>query len=43
MREGADASSSAVTSLQVFIRAYLRADVQLARAGHFAAIEGIIP
>jgi HK97 family phage major capsid protein len=43
MREGADASSSAVTSLQVFIRAYLRAGVQLARANHFAAIEGIIP
>ena len=42
-REAADADSSAFRNLQVWIRAYLRADVALAQPKHFVVIDGIIP
>jgi HK97 family phage major capsid protein len=40
---GADGTSGAFTDLQVWVRAYLRADVQLAIPSHLAVIDGIIP
>ena len=40
-REAADANSNAFESLQVLVRAYLRADIQLAHPKHFAVITGI--
>jgi HK97 family phage major capsid protein/HK97 family phage prohead protease len=42
-REASDSVSSAFESYQVWCRAILRADVQLARADAFAKIIGIIP
>ena len=42
-RVAADGAGSAFQNLQVWIRAYLRADVQLARPEHFCIIKGIIP
>lgn len=42
-RTAADSSSSAFTNAQVWVRAYLRADVQVARPDHFVVINGIIP
>lgn len=42
-RVAADSSSSAFTNLQVWVRAYLRGDVQLAHADAFSVITGIIP
>ena len=40
---GSDADGSAFENFQVWCRAILRADVQLARADAFAKIVGIIP
>lgn len=42
-RTAADSSSSAFSQMQVWLRAYLRADVVLARPGWFVLIDGIIP
>ena len=42
-RVGGDSSFGAFRALQVWIRAYLRADVVLARPEHFCVIDGIIP
>ncbi len=42
-REASDAASSAFANMQVFIRAYLRADIALAQPSHFCVITGIIP
>ena len=42
-RVGGDSSAGAFRSLQVWIRAYLRADCVLARPEHFCVIDGIIP
>ena len=42
-REAADASGSAFTNLQVWLRAYLRADVGVALPGFFTKIIGILP
>lgn len=42
-RQAADSSGSAFGSLQVWIRAYLRADVVIARPKWFVLIDGIIP
>ncbi len=41
-REAGDASGGAFTSLQVWIRAYLRADVALAHPAHFVVITGVL-
>lgn len=41
-RVASDASTSAFNALQVFFRAYLRADIQLARPGAFCALTGIL-
>ena len=41
-RQAADAASSAFTNLQVWVRAYLRADMQLAHPEAFVAIVGIL-
>ncbi len=40
-RQAAEASSSAFSNLQVWIRAYLRADIQLAHPKAFTVVEGI--
>jgi len=40
-RAASDGTSRAFESLQVFIRAYLRADIQLAHPAHFVKITGI--
>ena len=42
-RQAADGSGSAFSDLQVWIRAYLRTDLVLAKADHFVVIDGIIP
>lgn len=42
-RQAADATGSAFSNLQVWIRAYLRADLVIARPPWFVAIDGIIP
>lgn len=42
-RVGGDSSGSAFRNLSVWLRAYLRADVVLARPEHFCVIDGIIP
>ena len=41
-RQAADANSSAFTNMQVWIRAYLRADIQLAHPNHFNVLTGIL-
>ncbi|MCU1242394.1 MAG: hypothetical protein JWO71_3120 [Candidatus Acidoferrum typicum] len=41
-RVSGDSSGSAFRSAQVWIRAYMRADVQLARPEHFVLIDGIL-
>ena len=41
-RQASDSSSSAFTNLQVWIRAYLRADIQLAHPDHFNVLTGIL-
>jgi len=40
-RTAADSSSSAFSNLQIFVRAYLRADVQLAHPAAFQIVKGI--
>lgn len=42
-REASDSTNSAWEDLQVWVRAYLRADIQLAHPDQFCVIEGIIP
>lgn len=42
-RQASDATSSAFGNLQIFVRAYLRADVQLAQPSHFVVITGLRP
>jgi len=42
-RHAADSGSSAFANMEVWVRAYLRADVVLAREDHFVVIDGIIP
>lgn len=42
-RQASDAASSAFGNLQIFVRAYLRADVQLAQPSHFVVITGLRP
>lgn len=42
-RQAADSSSSAFSALQVWLRAYLRADVVVTRPSHFVLIDGIVP
>lgn len=42
-RVASDAAGSAWENLQVWVRAYLRSDVQLAHPDHFTVIDGIIP
>lgn len=42
-RVAGDSSGSAWENLQVWVRAYLRADVQLAHPDQFCVVEGIIP
>ncbi len=42
-RDASDAASSAFTNLQVWIRAYLRADVAPMHPEHFVVITGVIP
>ena len=42
-RVAGDAEGNAWENLQVWIRAYLRADIQLAHPEHFTVIDGIIP
>jgi len=42
-RMAADSASSAFENVQVWVRAYLRADVQLAKPDHMVTISGIIP
>ena len=42
-REASDSASSAFRALQVWIRAYLRADVVLGRADHLVLIDGVTP
>lgn len=42
-RAAGDSSGSAFRNLQVWLRAYLRADCVLARPEHFVLIDGIIP
>lgn len=41
-RQAADATGSAFSNLQVWIRAYLRADVQLAHPDHFDVLTGVL-
>ena len=41
-RQAADSTDSAWRQLQVFIRAYLRADIALAQPSHFTVITGIL-
>jgi len=41
-REAADATSSAFTNAQIWLRAYIRADVQLAHAGAFTVLSGLL-
>jgi hypothetical protein len=41
-RQAADATGSAFSNLQVWIRAYLRADVQLAHPDHFNVLTGVL-
>lgn len=42
-RVAADATGSAFKDMQVWIRAYLRADVQLAKPTHFCTLTGLTP
>jgi len=42
-REASDASSSAFSNLQVWVRAYLRADIAVAQPAHFCIVTGIVP
>jgi HK97 family phage major capsid protein len=42
-RQAADATNSAFGNLQVWVRAYLRADIQLAHPAAFAVVTGIRP
>jgi HK97 family phage major capsid protein len=42
-REAGDTTGSAFQNLEVWIRAYLRADVAVSKPSHFSIIEGIIP
>ena len=42
-RVAADATNGAFANGQVWVRAYLRADVQIAKPKHFEYISGIIP
>jgi len=42
-RVGSDSDASAWEDLQIWWRAYLRADIQLLHSDHFCVIEGIIP
>lgn len=42
-RVGSDSDSSAFENLQIWWRAYLRADIQLMHPNHFCLIQGIIP
>jgi len=42
-RDASDLASSAFRNLQVWVRAYLRADVGVAQPTHFCVIKGIIP
>jgi HK97 family phage major capsid protein len=42
-REASDATDRAFSQLMVFIRAYLRADVQLAHPQHFVVLDAVIP
>lgn len=42
-REASDATSSAFSNLQVWVRAYLRADIGVAHPEHFCIVTGIIP
>ena len=42
-RVGSDTDSSAWENLQIWWRAYLRADIQLMHPNHFSVIQGIIP
>ncbi|MBA2717900.1 MAG: phage major capsid protein [Chloroflexi bacterium] len=41
-REAADTSESAFRNLQVWIRAYLRADIAIAQPSHFVVITGVL-
>ena len=41
-RQAADATNSAFTNMQVWVRAYLRADIQLAHPESFVVIVGIL-
>jgi HK97 family phage major capsid protein len=41
-RQAADATNSAFSNLQVWVRAYLRADIQLSHPEAFVAIIGIL-
>ncbi len=41
-REAADATESAFRNMQVWIRAYLRADVAIAQPSHFVTITGVL-
>ncbi len=41
-REASDSASSAFSNLQVWVRAYLRADVVLTQPSHFVALTGIL-
>ena len=42
-REAGDSTSGAFKNLQVWIRAYLRADVVAVKADHFVHLDGIVP
>jgi hypothetical protein len=41
-RQAADSSGSAFTNAQVWIRAYLRADIQVAHPNAFVVLNGIL-
>jgi len=41
-RDASDSSSSAFSNLQVWVRAYLRADVALLQPSHFVYLSGIL-
>lgn len=42
-RVASDSAGSAFENLQVWVRAYLRADIHLARPGFFSVVKGVIP
>lgn len=42
-RQAADSSNSAFTDMQVWLRAFLRADIALEMPEHFAVITGVLP